>query len=158
MVEEPPSIRSFRDIKRDKPRDVQLKGEFKPIAALHRAIEKKFVYDPSIGRFTPKNPLGAGAETLDALHDAKDKAEKKDAKPEAEKEEKKAPPKVEVVGRVRWPALFKGRERIAADALRKEIEGPWASPPAPGKEPIVLAVGRAAGSLPQPAYVSLAAA
>ncbi len=78
--------------------------------------------------------------------------------PEKKKEEKKAPPKVEVVAKVRWPSLFKGRERIAADALRKEIEGPWASTPAPGKEPIVLAVGRTAGSLPQPGYVSLAAA
>jgi DNA-directed RNA polymerase subunit RPC12/RpoP len=76
VVEDPPEIRSFRDIKRDKPRNVEIKGSFKPIATLHRAIEKQFVYDPSIGRFTPKNPLGAAAETLDALHDAKDKAVK----------------------------------------------------------------------------------
>ena len=76
VVEEPPAIRSFRDLKRDKPRDSQTKGDFKPIARLHRAIEKKFVYDPNIGRFTPKDPLGPAAETLDALHDAKAKAEK----------------------------------------------------------------------------------
>ncbi len=76
VVQEPPLIRSFREIKRDKPRDAIAKGEFKPIARLHRAIEKKFVYDAATGRFTPKDPLGPAAETLDALHDAKAKAEK----------------------------------------------------------------------------------
>ena len=76
VVEEPPAIRSFRDLKRDKPRDAQAKGSFKPIARLHKSIEKKFTYDPNNGRFTPKNPLGLAAETLDALHDAKAKAEK----------------------------------------------------------------------------------
>ena len=76
VVEEPPAIRSFRDLKRDKPRDSQTKGDFKPIAKLHKAIEKKFVYDPKIGRFTPKNPLGLAAETLDAGHEAKAKLEK----------------------------------------------------------------------------------
>ena len=76
VVQEPPAIRSFRDLRRDKPRDSQTKGPFKPIANLHRSIEKKFVYDPNNGRFTPKDPLGPAAETLDALHDAKAKAEK----------------------------------------------------------------------------------
>jgi DNA-directed RNA polymerase subunit RPC12/RpoP len=76
VVEEPPSIRSFRDLKRDKPRDSQTKGDFKPIAKLHRSIEKQFVYDPKIGRFTPKNPLDLAAKTLDAGHDAKAKMEK----------------------------------------------------------------------------------
>ncbi len=76
VVEQPPAIRSFRDLKRDKPRDSQTKGSFKPIARLHRAIEKNFVYDASIGRFTPKNPLGPAAETLDALHESKAKMEK----------------------------------------------------------------------------------
>jgi DNA-directed RNA polymerase subunit RPC12/RpoP len=76
VVEEPPSIRSFRDLKRDKPRDAQSKGEFKPISRLHKSIEKQFVYDPKIGRFTPKNPLGLAAETLDAGHEAKAKMEK----------------------------------------------------------------------------------
>ena len=76
VVEEPPAIRSFRDLKRDKPRDSQTKGSFKPISRLHKSIEKKFVYDARTGRFTPKDPLGPAAETLDALHDAKAKAEK----------------------------------------------------------------------------------
>src|SRR4029077_8664330 len=35
-----------------------------------------FVYDASIGRFTPKNAMGAAAETLDVLHKAKEDAEK----------------------------------------------------------------------------------
>ena len=76
MVEDPPAIRSFRDLKRDRPRDAQMKGEFKPIAALHRAIEKKFVYDPRSGRFTPKNPLGPPPRPSTPLHEAKAKAEK----------------------------------------------------------------------------------
>ena len=76
VAQEPPAIRSFRDLKRDKPRDSRSKGQFKPIAVLHRAIEKKFVYDPNNGRFTPKDPLGTAAETLDAGHDAKAKLEK----------------------------------------------------------------------------------
>ena len=76
VVEEPPGISSFRDLKRDKPRDSQAKGSFKPIAKLHRAIEKKFVYDPNNGRFVLKDSLGKGAETLDTLHDEKEKLEK----------------------------------------------------------------------------------
>jgi hypothetical protein len=76
VVQEPPAIRSFRDLKRDKPRDSQTKGTFKPIAVLHRAIERKFVYDPNDGRFVLKDPLGKGAETLDTLHDEKEKLEK----------------------------------------------------------------------------------
>jgi hypothetical protein len=76
VVKEPPAIRSFREIKRDKERNAQSKGEFKLIARLHRAIEKKFVYDPAIGRFTPKDPLGTAAAVLDAGHEAKAKAEK----------------------------------------------------------------------------------
>jgi DNA-directed RNA polymerase subunit RPC12/RpoP len=76
VVQEPPAIRSFRDLKRDKGRDAQTKGEFKPIGRLHKAIEMKFVYDPGSGRFALKDPLGPAAETLDAFHDAKSKAEK----------------------------------------------------------------------------------
>jgi hypothetical protein len=76
VVQEPPAIRSFSNLKRDKPRDSRTKGQFKPISILHKSIEKKFVYDPNTGRFTPKDPLGPAAETLDALHDAKAKNEK----------------------------------------------------------------------------------
>ncbi len=76
VVSEPPAIRSFRDLSRDKPRDSRAKGSFAPIARLHRQIEKKYVYDPNNARFTPKDPLGPAAETLDALHEAKAKAEK----------------------------------------------------------------------------------
>ncbi len=76
VVEEPPAIRSFRDLKRDGAANSKSEGTFAPIARLHRQIEKKFVYDANNGRFTPKDPLGPAAETLDALHDAKAKAEK----------------------------------------------------------------------------------
>jgi len=76
VVEDPPSIRSFRDLKRDEAANGRTKGDFAAIGRLHRSIEKKFVYDANNGRFTPKDPLGPAAETLDALHDAKAKAEK----------------------------------------------------------------------------------
>ena len=45
-------------------------------ARLHKKVDTEFDYDPSAGRFTPKNPLGAAGETLDALHAAKEEAEK----------------------------------------------------------------------------------
>ncbi len=76
VVQDPPAIRSFRDLKRDKPRDERIKGVFKPIARLHRAIEKKFDYDATSGRFIPKNQLGIAAEMLDKVHEAKEKLEK----------------------------------------------------------------------------------
>src|SRR5262249_50987403 len=38
-------------------------------------INAQYAYDPTIGRFTPLNPLGTAAETLDTLHEAKAKAE-----------------------------------------------------------------------------------
>ena len=75
-VQEPPSIRSFRDLERDKARDSRTKGTFAPIARLHRQIEKKFDYDARNGRFTPKDQLGPAAEVLDSIHEAKAKAEK----------------------------------------------------------------------------------
>jgi hypothetical protein len=36
----------------------------------------KYSYDPTIGRFTAKNPLGPAGETLDALHEARENAQK----------------------------------------------------------------------------------
>jgi hypothetical protein len=75
-VEEPPAIRSVRDLRRDTARDRRLKGSFAPLAALHSRIENDYVYDASAGRFTPKNPLGAAAGTMDALQAAKADAEK----------------------------------------------------------------------------------
>jgi len=76
VVEEPPAIRSFSRVARDKTRDRTTKGSFAPIAALNKRIDADFTFDPDIGRFTPKHPLGAAAETLDALHEAKAEAEK----------------------------------------------------------------------------------
>ncbi len=76
VVEEPPAIRSYSRVKRDKARDRTTKGSFAPIAALNKRIDADFNYDPDVGRFTPKHPLGAAAETLDALHEAKADAEK----------------------------------------------------------------------------------
>ncbi len=74
-VELPPAIRSYRDVKRDRQRDEHRKGSFAPITAMHAKIEKDYVYDSASGRYTPRNLLGPAAETLDALHDAKAKAE-----------------------------------------------------------------------------------
>ena len=76
VVEEPPAIRSYSRVARDKTRDQTTKGSFAPIAALNKRIDADFNYDPDVGRFTPKHPLGAAAETLDALHEAKAEAEK----------------------------------------------------------------------------------
>jgi hypothetical protein len=75
-VDEPPAIRSVRDLRRDRARDRVLKGSFAPLADLHARIDAEYAYDPGSGRFTPKNPLGAAAQTLDALHAAKEEAEK----------------------------------------------------------------------------------
>jgi hypothetical protein len=76
IVEEPPAIRSFGSIKRQRSGDRLLKGSFAPLAEFHGRIDSQFAYDASIGRFTPKNPMGPAAETLDALHASKDDAEK----------------------------------------------------------------------------------
>jgi hypothetical protein len=76
IVEEPPAIRSLGSFKRDRSQDRLLKGSFASLGKMHKQIESDFVYDASIGRFTPKNAMGPAAETLDALHKAKDDAEK----------------------------------------------------------------------------------
>jgi hypothetical protein len=75
-LDEPPAIRSVRNVRRDRARDRRLKGSFAPLAELHSRINAEYVYDAEAGRFTPKNPLGAAAETMDALHAAKEDAEK----------------------------------------------------------------------------------
>jgi hypothetical protein len=75
-VEEPPGISSVRTIKHDRSRERRLRGSFASLGEFHNRINAEYVYDSSIGRFTPKNPLGPAAETLDALHKAKDDAEK----------------------------------------------------------------------------------
>ena len=77
IVEEPPAIRSVSAVSGAiAARIGRLKGSFAPLGKLHKQIEADFVYDASIGRFTPKNAMGAAAETLDALHKAKEDAEK----------------------------------------------------------------------------------
>ena len=75
-IDEPPAIRSAGTVRRDADGSRRLKGSFATLGELHRRIESEFVYDASIQRFTPKNPMGAAAETLDMLHSAKDDAEK----------------------------------------------------------------------------------
>jgi hypothetical protein len=75
-VEEPPAILSVRGVRRDRARDRRNKGSFAPLADLHTRIEQDYVYDEGAGRFTPKNALGAAAETMDALEAAKENAEK----------------------------------------------------------------------------------
>ena len=74
-VDEPPAIRSYSHVKREPERSSELRGSFAPIAALHSRIDAKYAYEPAIGRYTPRNPLGPAAETLDTLHEAKAKAE-----------------------------------------------------------------------------------
>ena len=76
VVDEPPAIRSVSAFQRDRTHDVTIKGSFASLGKLHKQIEADFVYDASIGRFTPKNAMGPAAETLDALHKAKEDAEK----------------------------------------------------------------------------------
>jgi hypothetical protein len=75
-VEEPPAIRSYRSMTHNPKSDQRMKGSFAPLGQLHSRIDAEFVYDSSSGRFTPKNALGAAAETLDKLHAAKEDAEK----------------------------------------------------------------------------------
>jgi hypothetical protein len=75
-VEEPPAIRSYRSLTHNPSRDQSLKGSFAPLGKLHTRIDAEYVYDNSAGRFTPKNAIGAAAETLDKLHAAKEDAEK----------------------------------------------------------------------------------
>jgi hypothetical protein len=74
-VEEPPAIRSVRSVIRD-PAGQLLKGSFAPLGQLHARIDAEYIYDSSAGRFTPKNAMGAAADTLDKLHAAKEDAEK----------------------------------------------------------------------------------
>jgi hypothetical protein len=74
-VEEPPAIRASSNLRRDPAASRRLKGSFAPLGELHGRIESEFAYDSTASRFTPKNPMGAAAETLDALHSAKDDAE-----------------------------------------------------------------------------------
>ncbi|SIO61887.1 hypothetical protein SAMN05444166_6886 [Singulisphaera sp. GP187] len=71
IVDEPPAIRSFRDVSHDPSRDRPLKGSFRPIAQLHDRLNKTFEYNAEIGRYQPRDLLGPAAETLDALHAAK---------------------------------------------------------------------------------------
>jgi hypothetical protein len=73
-VDEPPAIRSFDRPHRDPGRQQRIKASFAPIAQLHAQIDQKFTFDPELGRYQVKNPLGPAAETLDALHEAKEKA------------------------------------------------------------------------------------
>ncbi|WP_165230949.1 hypothetical protein [Aquisphaera insulae] len=76
VVEDPPAIRAYRDLRRNRSRDRTLKGSFAPLGRLHAKIASSYAYDPAIGRFTPKNPLGAAGETLDAVQAAREDAEK----------------------------------------------------------------------------------
>ncbi|WP_406696028.1 hypothetical protein V5E97_34030 [Singulisphaera sp. Ch08] len=71
IVDEPPAIRSFQNVRHDPTRDRPLKGSFRPIARFHERLNKSFEYNTEIGRFQPRDLLGPAAETLDALHAAK---------------------------------------------------------------------------------------
>ncbi|MGO9600568.1 MAG: hypothetical protein ACLP7Q_21505 [Isosphaeraceae bacterium] len=75
-IDEPPAIRSYQKILRDHARDHVAKGSFATLAALHGRIDAQYSYDQTIGRFTPKNPLGPAGEALDTLHQAKENAQK----------------------------------------------------------------------------------
>ncbi len=75
-IDEPPGIRSVRNVARDRHGSRTIKGSFAPLGELHARIDAEYEYDHSAGRFKPKNALGPAAETLDALHAAKEDAEK----------------------------------------------------------------------------------
>ena len=75
-IAEPPAIRSFGSPRHDQGADRDVRGSFAPIAALHARIDEDYTFDPKLGRFQPRNPLGPAAETLDALHAAKAKMER----------------------------------------------------------------------------------
>ncbi len=75
-VDEPPAIRSVGNLTHDRKRDQLLRGSFAPLGTFHARINAEYTFDPTAGRFTPKNPLGLAGETLDALHAAKEDAEK----------------------------------------------------------------------------------
>lgn len=74
-VDLPPAVRSFRDVKRDSRYNRRLKGTFGPVSAFHQWVADEYDYDESSGRYTSKHALGVAAETLDALHAAKEKNE-----------------------------------------------------------------------------------
>jgi hypothetical protein len=76
IVEEPPAIRSADKINRDPRGNRAFKGSFAPLGAFHKKVATDFDYDAAAGRFTPKSALGAAGETMDALHAAKEDAEK----------------------------------------------------------------------------------
>ncbi len=76
VVADPPAIRSAKGLTRDRKATRTIRGSFAPLAAFHARIDAEYELDPGSGRYTPKNALGAAAETLDALHSAKDDAEK----------------------------------------------------------------------------------
>jgi hypothetical protein len=75
-IDEPPGIRSVQSLTRDKRGNRMIKGSFAPLGELHGRIDAEYEFDQSADRFKPKNALGAAAETLDALHAAKDEAKK----------------------------------------------------------------------------------
>jgi hypothetical protein len=75
-IDDPPAIRSVKSVVRDRRGDRVLKGSFARLGELHARIAANYDYDASAGRFTPKSAVGPAAETLDALHTAKDEAEK----------------------------------------------------------------------------------
>jgi hypothetical protein len=74
-VEEPPAIRSFAPPTQVPDRRTRLRGSFAPIGRLNAQIDKRFEYDPEIGRFKVRNALGPAAETLDLLEEAKAKGD-----------------------------------------------------------------------------------
>lgn len=70
-VDEPPAIRSFHSVERDRARDQEMKGSFAPIASLHAEINRKYSEIPDSEHLQPKNALGPAADTLDAVEEAK---------------------------------------------------------------------------------------
>jgi hypothetical protein len=75
-LEDPPAIRSVKSVAHDRSLDRVLRGSFAPLGDFHTRLDAEYAYDAGSSRYTPKNPLGAAAETLDALHAAKEEAEK----------------------------------------------------------------------------------
>ena len=74
-IDEPPAIRSFRDVRRVPDRDRKSRGRSPRSPRCTRSTRSSNTIPRAAGS-SVRDPLGPAAETLDALHDAKAKADR----------------------------------------------------------------------------------
>jgi serine/threonine protein kinase len=103
--------------------------------------------DPALSSSTlpPAHPAVVGGESTPPGRENPDRVLKTPDPPPA------VPPKA------LYPALYTPSLAVSPDALRKEIQAPWAGQAVPA-DAVVLAVGRGAGSASSPVYPSFGAA